>query len=71
MYIDELLSDVGGVFRVGPVGVHVLDGPEDSVGVVRVVVAVDVLPHFHVEELLRYFEIGQQAFVLICNFSVR
>lgn len=58
---------MSGVPRVGPVGVHVLDGSEDAVRVVGVVVAVDVLPHFHVEERFGYLEIGQQALVLVCN----
>ena len=57
------------VLRIGPVSVHVLDGPIDSVRIVRVVVTMDVFTNFHVEKLFSDFKVGQQTFVVICKFE--
>lgn len=63
--MDVLLADVREVLGVGPVGVHVLDGAEDAVRIVRVVVAVDVLSDLGVKEPLRHVKVGQHALVVV------
>ena len=64
-HIDELLPDVRAVVGIWVVGVHVLDGVEDAVGVEGVVVLPDVVLHHHVEELPADVVRGGQALVVV------
>ena len=50
-YINKLFSDMTPVVRVWVVGVHVLDGVENTDGVEGVVVLVDVILDHDVEEV--------------------
>jgi hypothetical protein len=56
---------VSRVFGIGPISVHVLNGSINSIRIVGIVVAMNVFTNFHVEKLFGYFEIGQEAFVVI------
>jgi hypothetical protein len=64
-YVDVLLSYVSRVFGIGPISVHVLNGSINSIRIVGIVAAMNVFTNFHVEKLFGYFEIGQEAFVVI------
>ena len=64
-YIDKLFPNVALVVRVGIVGVHVLDGVEDPLGVEGVVVLVDVVAHHRVEKVPRHLVVRGYCLVVV------
>ena len=62
-YPDELLPDVGLVVGVWVVGVHELNGVEDSNGVQCIVVLVYVILHHNIEKIPSNVVVRRDCFV--------